>query len=71
MKRWLKWTLGTVGAVVLLAGGTFAWMASRVQPDLVVGQALPAAVLTDAAGKPLDLASFRGRPLFLDFWRST
>ena len=71
MKTWLKWTLGIVGGLVLLAGGTFAWMVSQLPPDLAIGAPLPAATLRDAAGKPLDLASFRGRPLFLDFWRST
>jgi hypothetical protein len=71
VKRWIKWTLGGVGTVVLLTVGTFAWMASRLPPDLVLGAPLPAATLRDAEGKPIDLASFRGRPLFLDFWRST
>jgi len=71
MKPVWKWTLVSVGAVVLLGGGFVAWAASRLTPSLTVGQALPAAVLVDGAGKPLDLASFKGRPLFLDFWRST
>ncbi len=71
MKRALKWALGIAGTGVLLFGGFFVWMAARIPPDLAVGAALPAATLRDPAGKPLDLASFRGRPLFLDFWRST
>jgi cytochrome oxidase Cu insertion factor (SCO1/SenC/PrrC family) len=71
VKRWLKWTLLGVGSLVLLGGASFAWMASRVRPALEIGRALPAATFTDAAGKPVDLASFRGKPLFLDFWRST
>ena len=71
MKPAVKWTLISVGGVVLLFGGWVAWMGARVRPDLELGQPLPAATLTDAAGKPIDLASFKGRPLFLDFWRST
>ena len=71
MKPALKWTLGIVGGLVLLTAASFAWMASRLPPDLVLGAPLPAATLRDPAGKPIDLASFRGRPLFLDFWRST
>lgn len=71
MKKFLKWTLISLGALFVLAGGLFAWMASQVSPDLEPGQALPAATLTDAAGKPIDLASFKGRPVFLEFWRST
>ena len=71
MKRALKWTLGIAGAGVLLLGGFCAWMASKIHPDLALGAELPAAMLRDPAGKPLDLASYRGRPLFLDFWRST
>ena len=71
MKRWLKWSLVGVGSVVLLGGGFVGWMMTKIRPALEIGQPLPAATLTDAAGRPLDLASFRGRPLFLDFWRST
>ena len=71
MKPAVKWTLISLGGLVVLAGGFFAWAGSRVRPDLELGQPLPAATLTDAAGKPLDLASLKGRPLFLDFWRST
>ena len=71
MKRALKWTLGIAGGLVLLTVGTFAWMASQLPPDLALGAPLPAATLRDPAGKPVDLASFKGRPLFLDFWRST
>jgi cytochrome oxidase Cu insertion factor (SCO1/SenC/PrrC family) len=71
MNRAVKWSLVAVGSLVLLGGGFVAWMASKMPPDLVLGQPLPAATLTDAAGKPVDLAAFRGRPLFLDFWRST
>jgi cytochrome oxidase Cu insertion factor (SCO1/SenC/PrrC family) len=71
MKRAWKWTLGIAGGLVLLTVGTFAWMASQLPPDLKLGSPLPAATLRDAAGKPIDLASFKGRPLFLDFWRST
>ena len=71
MKRAVKWTLGIAGGLVLLTAGYFGWMASRLPPDLVLGAPLPAATLRDPAGKPVDLASFRGRPLFLDFWTST
>ena len=71
MKKFLKWTLISLGGLFVLAGGLFAWMATKVKPDLEPGQALPAATLTDTAGKPIHLASFRGRPVFLEFWRST
>jgi cytochrome oxidase Cu insertion factor (SCO1/SenC/PrrC family) len=71
MKPAVKWTLLSVGGLVVLTFGYFAWLGSRVRPDLELGQTLPAATLTDAAGKPIDLAAFKGRPLFLDFWRST
>lgn len=71
MKRAWKWTLGIAGALVLVTVGTFAWMASQLPPDLTLGAPLPGATLRDTAGKPIDLASFKGRPLFLDFWRST
>ena len=56
MKRALKWTLGIAGAPVLLARGTFAWMASRLPPDLALGAPLPAATLHDPAGKPMAFA---------------
>jgi len=71
MKPAVKWTLISVGGLVVLAGGFMTWAASQVRPDLVLGAPLPAATLTDATGKPLDFASFKGRPLLLDFWRST
>ena len=71
MKSGLKWTLWIAGAAVLLFGGFVAWVASRLPPDLETGAPLPAATLRDAAGKPIDLSSFRGRPVFLDFWTST
>jgi len=71
VKRWLKWTLGIAGSVVVLSAATFGWMASRLPPDLELGSPVPAASFRDPAGKPIDLASFRGRPVFLDFWRST
>ena len=71
MKPAVKWTLISLGGVVVLFGGWVGWMGSQVRPDVELGQPLPAATLTDAAGKPIDLASFKGRPLFLDFWRST
>ena len=71
MKRWLKWTLGITAGLVRDRGGTFAWMVSQLPPDLAIGAPLPAASLRDLEGRPIDLSSFRGRPLFLDFWRST
>ena len=71
MRSGLKWTLWIAGSAVLLSGGFVAWMASRLPPDLEKGATLPAATLRDAAGKPIDLSSFRGRPVFLDFWTST
>lgn len=69
--RWARWTLGIGGGLALLLGGGFAWMASRLAPTVPAAAMLPAAVLTGLDGQPVDLASFRGRPLFLDFWRST
>ena len=71
MKKFLKWTAITLGVLLVLGGAMFAWMASQVRPDLEPGQPLPAATLKDPAGKTIDLASFKGRPLFLEFWRST
>ena len=62
---------GVVSGTLARSGGFVAWVASRLPPDLEKGAPLPAATLRDAAGKPIDLSSFRGRPVFLDFWTST
>lgn len=66
-RRWLG-----LGALALGFGGFGAWMATRRHSlgsadaaaiDLLHGLTLP-----DASGRPLALASLRGRPTLVNFW---
>ncbi|HEY5663336.1 MAG TPA: TlpA disulfide reductase family protein [Ilumatobacter sp.] len=49
--------------------GVFAEPAAEVNPD-TAGRRLPAVTLLDAAGRPVDLAVYRGAPLVVNFWFS-
>ena len=63
--------LAAAGALLLAAGAGVGWMAWRLPPSVPEGSAAPPVVLRAADGTPLDLASFRGRPVLLDFFTST
>ncbi|MEX1168477.1 MAG: TlpA disulfide reductase family protein [Hydrogenophaga sp.] len=58
-----------VAALAAAAGAGVAWR--RYSPEPVVSEAEAAfwtTVLTDPEGKELDLRSFQGRPLLVNFW---
>jgi len=68
-------TLGTVLAIVAIAGGaTFLGLAAQSaqapgDPAVTVGGAIIDFVLPDHTGRPFDLATLRGKPFLLKFFR--
>ena len=72
-RRWPAWiALGLAGAL-LLAGAWFNFVVARVPdapPAFRVGERPPDFTLSDAAGRPVSLADYRGRkPVVLVFYR--
>ncbi len=57
--------------LLVFAGVGVYFMASSLEPGVEVGSASPDVTLTDMDGKPLPLASLRGKVVLLDFWSST
>lgn len=68
----------------LLAGAAGLWLGRRIEPapgppatatrpavrPAGIGDPLPAVVLPDLSGTPVDLRTFRGRPLLINVWAS-
>ena len=66
----LRW-LGPLAALPLLALLAYAFRTDpRAIPSPLVGRPAAAFVLTSFDGQPLDLATFRGRVVVLNFWAS-
>jgi len=72
-RRWYAWTALAVSLVLLLGGATFNFVLARIPADhttLRVGERAPDFTLSDAAGRPVTLAGYRGRqPVVLVFYR--
>ena len=65
------WALG--GGVVGLLLVSLGWgltHAAPSPPDRLIGQASPAMTIDPLAGGRIDLASYRGTPLVVNFWAS-
>jgi hypothetical protein len=72
-RRWPAWLALALSGLLLVAGAGFNFVLARV-PDtptaLRVGEPPPDFVLSDAAGRPVSLADYRGRkPVVLVFYR--
>ena len=74
MPRWMKWTLGGFGAllllVVVLAGAGLWYLSSTLTPDVALGEPLPRVELASLDGAPIELEGYRGQVVVLDFWSS-
>src|SRR5579883_2475841 len=61
--------------LLLLVGGFF-WLLIQPSGDsgpaggIGIGQPAPNFTLTDASGHPVQLSSFRGHPVIINFWAS-
>lgn len=67
----LGWSLG--GSILALLLVTLGWgltHAPSTQPTRMVGQPAPAMTIDQLGGGSIDLASFRGTPLVVNFWAS-
>jgi cytochrome c biogenesis protein CcmG/thiol:disulfide interchange protein DsbE len=66
----------SVLALLLVGAGGFIWLLFQPTKDsgpfggIGVGQAAPNFTLTDSAGHPVTLSSFRGHPVIINFWAS-
>ena len=59
-------------AIFVVCGGlAFRMLLDRLEPDVVVGDPVPAVTLTDAGGAPVELASLQGKVVLLELWSST
>ena len=72
-RRWYAWTALVLTLVLLLGGTTFNFVLARipVSPSkLHVGSPPPDFILSDAGGRPVSLADYRGKkPVVLVFYR--
>ena len=73
VRRWPAWLALGLSSLLLVAGAWFNFVAARV-PDvpttLRVGERPPDFTLSDASGKPVSLADYRGKkPVVLVFYR--
>jgi hypothetical protein len=73
-KRLIKWVFiigaGLFVLVVMLAGTGLYYISTQVVPDVEVGQVLPSISLASFGGDTIDLESYRGQVVVLDFWSS-
>jgi hypothetical protein len=72
-RRWYGWTALAVSMLLLALGSYVNFVLARI-PDaplvLRVGEPAPPFTLTDAAGRPVSLADYRGKkPVLLVFYR--
>ena len=72
-RRWPAWVALGLSSLLLVAGAWFNFVAARV-PDtptaLRVGERAPDFTLSDALGRPVSLADYRGKkPVVLVFYR--
>ena len=72
-RRWPAWLALGFSSLLLVGGAHFNFVAARVPATptaLKVGEQPPDFVLTDAAGRPISLADYRGKkPVVLVFYR--
>ena len=72
-RRWPAWLALVFSSLLLVAGAWFNFVGARVPAGptaLRVGERAPDFTLTDAAGRPLSLADYRGKkPVVLVFYR--
>lgn len=72
-RRWFTVGALAFSTLLLVAAGLFNFVVARVpttRPLFVVGQPAPDFTLTDAAGRPVSLADYRGRkPVVVVFYR--
>lgn len=60
------------GKTLAVASGLVLWCASaKAQTPVKVGQIAPDFQARSISGKPLQLVSFRGKVVLLDFWTTT
>lgn len=72
-RRWYGWVALAVSVLLLTLGSYVNFVMARIPAEpiaLRVGEAAPAFTLTDAAGRPVALAEYRGKkPVLLVFYR--
>ena len=72
-RRWPAWLALAFSSLLLVGGAWFNFVGARVPVGptaLRVGEAAPDFTLSDAAGRPVSLASYRGqKPVVLVFYR--
>ena len=72
--RWLKWTLGSVVAllllVVVLAGAGLWYLSSSLSPGVALGEPLPRIELASLDGAPIEVGDYRGQVVVINFWSS-
>lgn len=69
MNRWIIPAV-LLGLVALLGYGLFTPNKDKDPPSMLLGKAAPTFTLTDLKGQPRDLASYRGKPVVVNFWAS-
>jgi hypothetical protein len=72
-RRWPAWSALALASLLLVAGAWFNFVGARVPTTptaLRVGERAPDFTLTDASGRAMSLADFRGqKPVVLVFYR--
>ena len=72
-RRWPAWSALTLASLLLVGGAWFNFVGARVPSAptaLRVGERAPDFTLTDASGRAMSLADFRGqKPVVLVFYR--
>jgi len=72
-RRWPAWLALAFSSLLLVAGAWYNFVGARVPGGptaLRVGETAPDFTLSDAAGRPVSLASYRGqKPVVLVFYR--
>ena len=67
----LRWMLLGLAIFVVCGGLAFRMLLDRLEPDVTVGEPLPAVTLMDREGKAVELADLKGKVVLLELWSST